>query len=72
MESNIKVTIPKSDIEAQGPSSAARGNMVVSRLAAAGIPVIGALVPLGVTSGFLIMSVDEFFGDHLYEWRATL
>jgi hypothetical protein len=72
MQSIIKVSISKADIEAQGPSAVARGNLVMNRLLAAGIPVLGVLFPISCSRGALIMSTDEFFGDYIYEWREAV
>lgn len=47
------------------------GDMVVKKLRAAGIPVIGALWPRGVQGGLPLAMVCENGGDLLFTWDGT-
>lgn len=64
----VEVRITEEDLEAQGPSETLRGCLVVNRLKAAGVPVVGVLALLGVQRGELTVSCDQFFGSMVYRW----
>lgn len=71
-EKRIEVAIPDRDLEAQGPSDAARGAMIISRLRDAGIPVKGVLTIQGVTHGALTMFHDDMFGQLVCQWSSEV
>jgi hypothetical protein len=45
------------------------GNALLKDMQRAGVPVVGVLWPMGVTSGTLTSAYDETFGELLYTWR---
>lgn len=63
----IEVRIPMADVQ-RFENSVITGQMIMNRLRAAGVPVLGVLFPLGAERGALVSFVDAMFDDMVYRW----
>lgn len=67
----VEVRIPVEKIE-EFENSVLKGQLIMNKLRAAGIPVIGILFPIGVSRGSLLSFCDDMFGDMVYRWSETI
>lgn len=65
----IKVVITKDTIEKFEQNPIHIGMNVIALLQRHGVPIVGALWPMGVTSGVLTSFYDEMFEEYVYEWK---
>lgn len=52
-----------------GMNTIALGHLLLQEMQAAGVPVVGVLWPMGVTSGVLESTYDEVFEELTFTWR---
>ena len=52
-----------------GMNTIALGHLLLQEMQAAGVPVVGVLWPMGVTSGELVCVYDEVFEELTFTWR---
>jgi hypothetical protein len=63
----VDVRIPR--VEADNfENGVLRGQVVLNRLRAAGIPALGVLCLVSVERGVLRMWLDEMFDDYVFSW----
>ena len=64
----VKVVITNETIQKFEQNPIHIGMNVIALLQREDVPVVGALWPMGVTSGTLTSFYDEAFEEYVYEW----
>lgn len=63
----VRIDVPTISAAYKG-NSVGLGNEIMTKLRAAGIPIIGVLWPQATENGFLVVTIDEVFGEYIYRW----
>lgn len=64
----IEVRVSKATL-AQWGNSVHAANFVMSELVKRGVPVAGALFPIGIERGRIVIEEDAFGDDIIYTWE---